>query len=683
MLRNAPLRSKLFVTLIGPLLALAILAAVVIHSSLAESEKAGRVNGRARFAGELAPLVHELQAERSLSSSYVASGRRAGQARLVAERVTVDRLATAYLAAAARLDLSGDPGLRGRIGYGVRELGKLQTQRNTIDQAPLDRDPAVEPEIEEGEIEGEIDLGGDHGPITTPAEAIEQYTDTINDLLDVNAEIAPGSNNERLLRAVHTQVALSRAKEFADHQRGLLYDVFSRHRFSSGQYGKLTSLAAVETIYTAQFEATATPEQLRLYQRTMRSPTIQRADHMREEAVEGAGGRVDGDAGAWFQAASAKLAGLRAVEQRVSADMVATSAAIKRRADRGALLYILLLAAAVVLAVAVSLATARSLITRLGRLKDAAHDVAERKLPDAVARLREGEGVELDTQPATSIDIRARDEIGQLGEAFSFVHRVALQLAGREAALRRSVGEMFLNLARRSQSLVERQLELIADLGGRESSPEALMELSQLDQLAARMRRNAENLIVLSGAESARRWRAPVTAVDLVAAAIEEVREHRRVQVLPLHQGLIAGHAAADVVRLVAELLENALSFSAPETKATVRGQALPAGYLLEIEDEGIGMSEEQLAEANRRLSAPPAMDLASTKVLGFFVIGQLAARHGIKVQLRRSWHGGVAALVLLPASLVVQAEQQPPVPAPRGSQPAPRTVQATTRTGR
>jgi HAMP domain-containing protein len=669
MLRNAPLRSKLFVTLVGPLLALAVLAAVVIHASLAESEKAGRVNQRARFAGRLAPLVHALQAERSLSSSYASAARHSGRSQLIAQRARVDRLVTAYLAAASGLDLGGDPGLRERLGYGARELGKLQAQRAATDHGSLGHDPRTEPSIEEGELEGEVNVNEDHGPIDTPDEAIEQYTDTINDLLDVNSEIAPGSNSERLLEAVRAQVALSRAKEFADHQRGLLYDVFSRHGFATGQYGKLTSLAAVEAIYTAQFESAATHEQLELYARTVRGSGVERAARMRREAVESGGEhRVDGDAAAWYRAASTELDGLRKVEQRLSADIVATSASIKGSADRRAMLYILLLVAAVALAVAVSLATARSLIGRLGRLRDAANDVAERRLPDAVTRLREGESADPEVESATPIEAHASDEIGQLGEAFSLVHRVALQLAGREAALRRSVGEMFLNLARRSQTLVERQLELIADLGRREVSPEGLMELSELDHLAARMRRNAENLIVLSGAESARRWRAPVTVTDLVAVAIEEVREHGRVELLPIHDGMIAGHAAVGVVRLVAELLENALSFSSPETRVFVSGQALPAGYLLEIEDEGIGMSEEQLGEVNRRLSEPPAMDLADTKVLGFFVIGQLAARHEIKVQLRRSWQGGVAALVLLPTAMVMQVERPAPAPGRLGA---------------
>ena len=655
MLRNAPLRSKLIITLVGPLLALMVLAAVVIRSSLVESDRAARVNQRARFAGKLAPLIHGLQAERSLSSSYVASGRRASGPALARQRRVVDGTAATYRAAAASLDLGGDPGLRERLGYGLRELEKLPIQRRAIDSGPIHRDVAVEPGIEEGEIEGELNVNESHGPIDDPPEATEQYTDTINDLLDINAEIAPGSSNERLIQAVRASVALARAKEFADHQRGLLADVFARHAFAPGQYGKLTSLRAVEVIYVAQFESAATPPQLGAYRKAVQGPEADRVERMREEAVESGGQeRVPGDADAWFRASSAELDRLRGVEQRLSADVVATSASIKASAERRALLYTLLLLAALALAVGVSLATARSLIRRLGRLKDVAHEVAERKLPDVVSRLREGEAVDLDTESATPIDAQARDEIGQLGEAFNFVHRVAVQLAGREAALRRSVGDMFLNLARRSQSLVERQLELIGDLGNRNLG-DAMVELSELDHLAGRMRRNAENLIVLSGAEPARRWRGPVRVEDVVIAAIDEVRDHGRVAVRPVQPSLVAGHAASDVVRLLAELLENALSFSAPETKALVAGQMLPTTYLLEVEDQGIGMSDEQLADVNHRLSEPPDVDLAHAKMLGFFVVGQLAARHGIKVQLRRSRHGGIGALVLLPAKLIVQ----------------------------
>jgi HAMP domain-containing protein len=655
MLRNAPLRSKLIVTLVCPLLALMVLAAVVIRSSLVESGKAAEVNQRARFAAKLAPLIHELQAERSLSSSYVAGGRRGTPTQLNQERHKVDQVAATYRAAAASLDLGGDQSLRDRVGYGMRELAKLPVQRRAIDSGPIDANEAVEPEIDEGEIEGQLDVNENHGPINDPPQAIEQYTDTINDLLDINNEIAPGSNDARLIEAVRASVALARAKEFADHQRGLLYDVLSKHAFAPGQYGKLTSLRAVEVIYVAQFEGAATPAEITVYRHILENPAIARIDHMREEAVDTGGiGHVDGDAVAWYQATSLELDQLRGLEQRLSDDVVATSASIKAAADRRALLYTVLLIAAIVLAVVLSLVVARSLIVRLGRLKDVAHEVAEDRLPGVVNRLREGESVDLETASATPIDTHARDEIGQLGEAFSLVHRVALQVAGREAALRRSVGDMFLNLARRSQSMLERQLELIGDLGRRDLG-DAMDEVSELDHLAGRMRRNAENLIVLSGAEPVRRWRGPVAIGDVVKSAVDEVREHRRVAALPIQPAMIAGHAASDVVRLLAELLENALSFSAPETQAMVSGQALPTSYLLEIQDQGIGMSAEQFQEVNQRLTEAPDVDLANAKMLGFFVVGRLAERHGIKVQLRHSRHGGVAALVLLPVELLTQ----------------------------
>jgi HAMP domain-containing protein len=655
MLRNAPLRSKLIVTLVCPLLALIVLAAVVIRSSLAESGKAAEVNQRARFAAKLAPLIHELQAERSLSSSYVAGERRDTPTQLNQQRHTVDQVAATYRAAALNLDLGGDQGLRDRVGYGMRELDKLPVQRKAIDSGSINRDEAVEPEIDEGEIEGQLNVNENHGPINDPPEAIEQYTDTINDLLDINNEIAPGSNDAHLIEAVRASVALARAKEFADHQRGLLYDVLSKHAFGPGQYGKLTSLRAVEVIYIAQFESAATPAEITVYRHIVENPAIARIDHIREEAVDTGGvGHVDGDAGDWFQATSLELDQLRSLEQRLSGDVVATSASIKADADHRALLYTVLLIAAIVLAVGLSLVVARSLIVRLGRLKDVAHEVAEDRLPGVVNRLREGESVDLENASATPIDTHARDEIGQLGEAFSLVHRVALQVAGREAALRRSVGDMFLNLARRSQSMLERQLELIGDLGRRDLG-EAMDDVSELDHLAGRMRRNAENLIVLSGAEPLRRWRGPVPVGDVVKSAVDEVREHRRVATLPIQPAMVAGHAASDVVRLLAELLENALSFSAPETQAMVSGQALPTSYLLEVQDQGIGMSTEQFHEVNQRLAEAPDIDLANAKMLGFFVVGRLAERHGIKVQMRHSRYGGVAALVLLPAALLTQ----------------------------
>ncbi|HEX8134241.1 MAG TPA: ATP-binding protein, partial [Actinomycetes bacterium] len=247
------------------------------------------------------------------------------------------------------------------------------------------------------------------------------------------------------------------------------------------------------------------------------------------------------------------------------------------------------------------------------------------------------------------------DEIGQVSAAFNSVHRVAIQVATEQAALRKSIGDMFLNLARRSQSLIDRQLELIDDLERTEADPDALENLFKLDHLATRMRRNSEDLIVLSGAEPARRWTQPVPLVDVVRAALAEIEDYNRVELLPIDDVGVAGQAVADVVHLLAELIENATSFSPPGTKVQVAGQQVSNGYVLEIEDRGLGMSDEELVEANERLANPPVVDFALSRMLGLYVVARLAQRYRIKVQLRHSWYGGITALVLLPPSVVVR----------------------------
>jgi PAS domain S-box-containing protein len=250
------------------------------------------------------------------------------------------------------------------------------------------------------------------------------------------------------------------------------------------------------------------------------------------------------------------------------------------------------------------------------------------------------------------------------------VHGLVLNIRDvtEQAALRQSIGDLLHNLARRSQGLVDRQLELIDELERKEVDPDRLHELFRMDHLATRMRRNVENLIVLSGVDQRRRWSESVPLRDVVEAAVAEVEDYSRVQVAGINDLTLAGHAASDVAHLLAELVENATSFSSPTTTVEVSGGPTGNGYVLEIEDHGIGMSETELAEANRRLVEPLAADVAVSRMMGFHVVGRLAARHGIRVQLRHHWFGGVTALVLLPAVLLGSAGEHPamasPVPA-------------------
>jgi HAMP domain-containing protein len=676
MFRNFPIRTKLIIALLGPLLLLAVLALVGIRQNQAESDRAERSTAFARLAAGLAPLIHQLQAERSLSISYLDSGRRQWAPELTAQRRAVDRAAATYRAQAQRLS-AGDQVLAEKIEYGLSELGRLGEQRDAIDTKPIDDEelkvePGIEVHEEEGEEELEHATEEGHGPMDSPGKALDQYTDTVSDLLDINGEIAPRSDNAELLKGVAASVALARAKDFADSQRSLLQNVYAADRFGENEYGKLAALVAAEELYTAQFDSSATEAQHEFFEETVAGPEVDKVATFVDKALGSANNRKLGvDPQFWFDAMSVKLDRMRTVEERLSADVIATSSAVKQGADRRAWLYSLLLAAALVLAVVLALITARSLIRPMRRLEAAAEATATERLPGVVQRLQDGERVDLAAESAPPIEVRSKDEIGHLAEAFNSVHRVAVRVAGREAALRRSVGDMFLNLARRSQSLIERQLEVIDELEVSGSEAEVRAGLGELDHLATRMRRNAENLIILSGSEPARRWRGPIDLTEVVLASVGEVKEHTRVELLPLDQVQVAGHAAADLMHLLAELIENAVTFSAPGTKALVAGQPIPAGYLLEIEDQGLGMTDEQLVKVNQRLAKPPDVDFALAKMLGFFVVTQLASKHGIKVQLRHSWYGGITALVLLPRQLMVN----PAEPAPAADVPAQRTA--------
>ena len=334
---------------------------------------------------------------------------------------------------------------------------------------------------------------------------------------------------------------------------------------------------------------------------------------------------------------------------------------------------------------------ARSMVRPLRKLRTGALEVAGLRLPEAVRRMSEtdGEGVPLDVEP---IDVDSSDEIGEVARAFDQVHREALRLAANEAALRGNVNAMFVNLSRRSQSLVERQIRLIDDLEQGEQDPERLSSLFQMDHLATRMRRNSENLLVLAGHEESRRWNQPVALVDVLRAALSEIEQYERVS-LNVQPGIaVRGQAVSDVVHLTAELVENATSFSAAETPVTIAGHLLSSGgVLLEITDQGVGMGAEEMAHANWRLDNPPVVDVAVSRRMGLFVVARLAARHGIRVRLRPAASGGLIALVWLPDEAIMHeapdgsAGRARPAPEPAigpvadGASPEPRPASGET----
>ena len=305
--------------------------------------------------------------------------------------------------------------------------------------------------------------------------------------------------------------------------------------------------------------------------------------------------------------------------------------------------------------ITVTILVGRSIIRRLRGLERNALQLAEVQLPDVVARLRRGEPVDVaaEAPPLRTGD----DEIGRVGQAFELVRQTAVRAAVEEARLRQGLNEVFRSLARRSQSLLHRQLTLLDQMERRATDPEALDDLFRLDHLTTRMRRHAEGLVILAGAPPGRAWSSPVRMVDVMRGAIAEVEDYARVSVATRSQAALAGSAVTDVIHLLAELIENATTLSPPYTSVRVSGDTVANGFAIEVEDRGLGMSPQRLAELNERLVSPPEFNPADSEQLGLYVVSQLAKRHGIRVTLKASPYGGTAAIVLIPRHLVVTEE--------------------------
>jgi len=651
MLANLPIRSKLIGILVVPMLVLTMLTVVQIRSIVTRGDQADRVNRLTVLAVELSAFVHELQRERGLSAGYMAAN--AGDESMTAQRALVTRRLRDFTGDAAALDVEVfDPSLRQRIQAAQVQLAKLGTQRQAID-----------------------DRRG-----TTVDGTFKYYSGAIANLLEIEGAITAATEDSEVLRSASAFTALARAKEAAAQERDLVNAVLSVGRFGPKQYEQLVSVIGSGETWIAQFQSSATAPQRGFYRRTVTGLDVQRATGYRNAVLEsGTGGQIADDlsggsvvtagdnaeeiarrnAENWYFVMTAKIDLLRQVESRLAADLAAASAASKSSASRQTAVSSAVLLLALALTLGISLLIAHSMAGPLRRLRRTAIDVAEHRLPGAVERLQRGERVDVAAETAP-IGIASRDEIGQVAEAFDSVHRVAVQVATDQAALRKSVGDTFLNLARRSQALIHRQLKLIDRLERKTADPDELEELFHLDHLATRMRRNAEDLIVLSGARPARRWGRPVPLNDVVRGAIAEVEDYTRVTLLPVAGVALVGQAVGDVIHLLAELIENATAFSPPHAKVHVAGQQAATGYVVEIEDRGTGMSDAELVEANERLSNPPTMDLALSQRLGLFVVARLAEHHDIKVQLRHSWYGGVTALVGLPEALIADSSQTP-----------------------
>jgi len=663
--------TKLAAVLVVPSVAFLILAGLQTGTVASRASQLDEFAGQVGLARQVTALVHELQLERDRTLGELAAlgstatpGQASARLTAVLEPIhrSVDASVDAYRAAARHHD-GGSAAWRSALSAVNEQLTQL------------------------GQLRDGVLGGGLRG-----ASVSDGYTRIIGSLLDLLAQPSPGDAQRELSQPVLAYVELARAKEVNSLLRGRLFAVASAGRYVGSDKVELSDLRAQQLAALAQFRAAATEAQVERYERALAAPEAQEAGKLEEAATATAvNDVVDLDPAKWWTASTAEHDLVRQVEAELVDNAV-------RRADRASaaqwrqtvvvagLVLLVLLAA-----MAASVAIGRSMARSLRQLRGQALTVAQLQLPRLLERLRQGDAAD----PTTDIEapvVQSADEIGDVAEAFHAVHRSAVHLAVEQATMRRNVNAIFVNLARRSQVLVERQLELLDQLERGESDPDQLANLFQLDHLAARMRRNDDNLLVLAGSESRRRWTEPVSLSAVVLAAVAEIEQYPRVQHDVDDQLFLVGRAVGDVAHLLAELLENATAFSPPHSAVLVTGgpavgraaaaerDAKAGGALIEVADGGIGMSAQALEEANETLATPPLVDVAVAERMGLVVVSHLAARHGIRVQLRPGLPGGhrptpgggLVASVWLPPELLVPAPARPePVDAPTSGIPA------------
>ncbi|MFI9051212.1 nitrate- and nitrite sensing domain-containing protein [Streptomyces sp. NPDC053427] len=647
-LRNWRISTRLVSLLALPVVAATTLGGMRIDTQLDNIDALDKMQLLTEMTRQATELADALQVERDKSAGPLAgSGNAKDDANVVSPREATDRAKVSFSQATEDIQ-PHDPAMTG-VRATIVEIGRQLTNLNEI----------------------RADAYNDSNNV---ARTVAAYNQLINSLLMLSQDMAQATSNPEMIRSTRALAAFSSAKEYASMQRALVSaglahkggaQLSSNDRLA-GRTAELNEKAArsrFSQIYTPQAAASDLTRGL-----DGNNDQIKEAGNFAHRAFAVSGGirsqeykYLD-----WYDSDSVKIAEMSRIETTLLSEMTQKSRELRDEAIQDAILN----GAMILLVLGVSLigafVVARSMVRSLHRLQDTAQKVAQDRLPELVKQLSEADPQDVDTS-VESVGVHSRDEIGRVAAAFDDVHREAVRLASEQALLRGNVNAMFTNLSRRSQGLIQRQLSLISELESREADPDQLSSLFKLDHLATRMRRNGENLLVLAGEEPGRRWTRPVPLVDVLRAAASEVEQYERIELNAVPQTEVAGRVVNDLVHLLAELLENATSFSSPQTKVKVTGHALPDGrVLVEIHDTGIGLSPEDLSAINERLASPPTVDVSVSRRMGLFVVGRLSLRHGIRIQLRPSDSGGTTALVMLPVDV-----------AQGGKKPAPSTAKS------
>ncbi|WP_030851931.1 nitrate- and nitrite sensing domain-containing protein [Streptomyces sp. NRRL S-475] len=644
-LRNWRISTRLVSLLALPVVAATSLGALRINDSMDNIQQLDNMKLLTDLTKQATELSAALQEERDQSAGPLAHGGKATDFTVKGLREKTDRARKNFLDSSEEIDsTSKDGNLKGVREYLVQLAGEL------------------------GDLE-QIRKGA-YATEDNSTQTIEAYHRLIENLIDLSQDMAEATSNPDMIQRTRALAAFSSAKEYSSIQRAALAAALPASNTTTGKLSpndRLYAESALESqnselrSFKSIYGEDSAAELLKPIEDGGNS-TIKATDTYAGRALVSASGLAQQDKRSyrdWLDDSSTKIQQMKNIEHTLLEEMEQKARELRSATERDAIISGALILIVLGVSLVGAFVVARSMIRSLRRLEDTATKVASDRLPELVKQLSESDPQDVDTS-VESVGVHSRDEIGRVAAAFDDVHREAVRLAAEQALLRGNVNAMFTNLSRRSQGLIQRQLSLISELESREADPDQLSSLFKLDHLATRMRRNGENLLVLAGEEPGRRWTRPVPLVDVLRAAASEVEQYERIELASVPTTEVAGRVVNDLVHLLAELLENATSFSSPQTKVKVTGHALPDGrVLIEIHDTGIGLSPEDLAAINERLASPPTVDVSVSRRMGLFVVGRLSQRHGIRIQLRPSDSGGTTALVMLPVD-VAQGGRKP-----------------------
>ncbi|MBF8189530.1 nitrate- and nitrite sensing domain-containing protein [Nonomuraea sp. K274] len=620
--RGRPIALKILVLLLVPLLSLVGLWAFAAGLTGGDGLRLLSINDLATNLATPSEQVNiHLQNERLLSVQLLATGRGADE--LAGQRGATDRSVASFR----------------RLAKNQRDLAPEMTTQLTALNGKLDQ---------LADIRRDVD-----GQAVAPLDVIDSY----NQIVDASFRmydamvLVPDMTLYKQARAV---TMLGEAKDMLSRERAVIAVVLARGRVEPREREAFTGMVATRRLLYSQALSHLDGGLRGPYERLSASPVykefLQAEDVIRGQAATNglpAGAAtwpIDGQ-NLWAVVERDQAVAVEGIVARVTPTAVGMLVKIGVAGGVGLI--------AVVASIMLSLRFRKRLVRELAGLRDAATELAEVRLAGLVKRLRTNVDAPIPAEVAP-LQVRTRtSEVRDIVQAFNNVQSTAVEAAVSQARLRHGVSQVFVNLARRNQSLLHRQLLQLDSMERATEEPEVLADLFKLDHLTTRMRRHAESLIILSDQAPGRGWRNPVPIMDVLRAAVAEVEEYERVEVLQPPPVALLGSVVTDVAHLMAELVENATLFSPPQTRVDVRSTSTPHGLRVEVEDRGLGLPRTELDELNDRLSKPPEFDLAQSARLGLFVVGRLAARHGIKVTLAPSPYGGLTAMVALPSSLL------------------------------